>query len=244
MDKKFRRIIEELFGNDATTDFRPNERQLYAYAEAEAKGLKVATLFPDIHLYLQSIEMQDDHYQALRTLIRLDLDDKLESPPPHTVQFDFSYLPVPAPPPTLPHWLIEKGKLLINFSEGLLDSLFNSQNTQLAFARANVKSNSVRSNQSALLFETTMGDEQNGVMAKIQAKREQDESPIVGVTIKVEIVGRKWPHLSKIPVEVALSDRKEKQITDAFGVTTFSKLPLDELPSLAIAIGPVPELEK
>ena len=243
MDKKFRRIIEELFGNDATTDFQPNDHQLYVYAEAEAKGLTVATLFPDIHRYLQSIEMQDEHYQAIRTLIRLDLDDKLESPP-HTVQFDFSYLPVPAPPPTLPHWLIEKGKLLINFSEDLLDSLFNSQNVQLAFARANVKSNSVRSNQSALLFETTMGDEQNGVMAKIQAKREQDESPIVGVTIKVEIVGRKWPHLSKIPVEVALSDRKEKQITDAFGVTTFSKLPLDELPSLAIAIGPVPELEK
>ena len=243
MDKKFRRIIEELFGNDATTDFQPNDHQLYVYAEAEAKGLTVATLFPDIHRYLQSIEMQDEHYQAIRTLIRLDLDNKLESPP-HTVQFDFSYLPVPAPPPTLPHWLIEKGKLLINFSEGLLDSLFNSQNTQLAFARANVKSNSVRSNQSALLFETTMGDEQNGVMAKIQAKREQDESPIVGVTIKVEIVGRKWPHLSKIPVEVALNDRKEKQITDAFGVTTFSKLPLDELPSLAIAIGPVPELEK
>lgn len=243
MDKKFRRITEELFGNNTTTDFQPNDHQLYVYAEAEAKGLTVATLFPDIHRYLQSIEMQDEHYQAIRTLIRLDLDNKLESPP-HTVQFDFSYLPVPAPPPTLPHWLIEKGKLLINFSEGLLDSLFNSQNTQLAFARANVKSNSVRSNQSALLFETTMGDEQNGVMAKIQAKREQDESPIVGVTIKVEIVGRKWPHLSKIPVEVALSDRKEKQITDAFGVTTFSKLPLDELPSLAIAIGPVPELEK
>lgn len=243
MDKKFRRIIEELFGNEATTDFQPNAHQLYVYAEAEAKGLTVATLFPDIHRYLQSIEMQDDHYQALRTLIRLDLDDKLESPP-HTVQFDFSYLPVPAPPPTLPHWLIEKGKLLINFSEGLLDSLFNSQNTQLAFAKANVKSNSVRSNQSALLFETTMGDEQNGVMAKIQAKREQDESPVIAVSIKVEIVGRKWPHLSKIPVEVALTGRKEKQITDAFGVTTFSKLPLDELPSLAIAIGPVPELEK
>ena len=89
-----RRIIEAVFGPDATTPDVPDD--LFDHALAAAAGEDAAALFPTVHGYLQSVGLQNAHYQAIVGVLMQEQNHELETPP-LAAQFDFSYLPPAVP---------------------------------------------------------------------------------------------------------------------------------------------------
>lgn len=227
LHKTTRRIIKEVFGDEfEDRSLLRDKMSRYHTGSLSAPHTSIGVIESD----KQPPVIDPDHEQALQLLFEMERAGKLESPP-IPAQWDFAYLRKPIT--AQPVWSVEMGKLIIQFTQELLDSLMLSPTPQFAH---------VKSNDASILFETTIGDESSDVRAKIQAKGEQNLNDVFGINVTVEISGRKWPQLAKVPVELSLASRRETQLTDAFGKTRFSRLAIAELPTLSLTVGPIPEI--
>ncbi len=230
MDRKTRRIVEEVFGDEAMNTNRPEDNALHAYVEAQVRGDNVATLFPDVHAYLASIKQQDDHYQALLHVLRQEQAAHLETPPV-PARFSFSYLQKAVP--SVPNYFVELGRLVIKLSRQFVEQATSAPRLQPSY---------LKSNAEPVVFETVIHDQTRSFKTKLIVKHNKSDRSVYGLSVSIETAKRHWPHLGGIPVEITMGTQQLAQVTNAFGSSLFPAIPIDALDSLMIVVGPTPEL--
>lgn len=206
---------------------------LYAYIDAELDGEDVSVKFPQIYKELQNCSTLKEEYHMLRDLLVAERDEQLEQPP-FPALFDFSYLPQNnSIEPSQPwHWM-ELGKLVVQFSNELLESL------QPPASLAAVKSGGEEGGEA--LFQYTLQGQVEDVDVEIVARTSRSDPNLCNISVFIDIPSRNgWPNLSGSRVLMRRSDESvETQVTDAFGKVLFTDVHESELPSLTFEIVPV-----
>jgi len=223
-------IMKELFGDALLPPTQPTLDELYAYALAAANSEDLAARFPVVHAYLQAVEGQDAHYQAVLAVLKLERAGQLV-PPPIPARFDFSYL---APPSTGQPWRVTLGQLIVTLTEQWVAGFTPTSTPQLAYRK---------SVDEQTLLELKLTEETSGVKVNITARATATAAATCTLMVEVAPPNRHWPQLSGIPIALTTEPSvTATQMTDAFGKTIFRAVTTARLPSATIAVGPLAEL--
>lgn len=206
---------------------------LYAYIDAELEGEDVSVKYPQLHDKLQSNGELWNEYCVLRDLLAAERGEQLEAPPFHAL-FDFSYLSqTSVPEPKRPWLLAELGRVVIQFSNELINSW------QPSAALSAVKSGD--EDGGIALFQYELQNQIEDVDVEIVARTSRNNSDLCNVSVFIDVPSRNgWPNLSGSEVKM-YRDREiaDTQTTDAFGKVLFTNVRVSELPNLKFEITPV-----
>lgn len=208
---------------------QPTPDELFDYAYTLVNGTPGAVDALQQHVYIEQSGAQDGHYQALVALLQQEKLGTLVQPSV-AAHFDFSYLDPPTPNP----WYLELGKIMITFTEQLLNTLTPAPSPQLVLKRA--------VNEIPIF---TFGFEaQPGVGVQVMGKAVTAEAAICNVMVEVKVATRASLKLGGIPVTLAIaSTGATTQVTDPFGRAHFRAVERAMLPAATVTIGPLAELQ-
>jgi hypothetical protein len=229
VQERTKKILTNLLTEATMSPKQPTPDELFDYAYTLVNGTHGAVNALQQHAYIEQAGAQDGHYQALVALLQ---QEKLGTwvQPPITPHFDFSYLD----PPVRNPWYLALGKIIITFTEQLLNTLPPALSPQLVLKRA-VHEISI----------FTFGFEaQPGVAVQVMGKAATAEAAICNVMVEVKVATRAWQKLGGIPVTLAIaSTGATTQLTDPFGRAHFRTLERTLLPTATVTIGPLAELQ-
>ena len=236
MASQVRSILRALFDDDdlPTPGCAPCQEQLAALVEAELAGQPAGAAFPTVDAHLGQCAACQRAYQELKALLALQQAGQLEAPPvPPT--FDFGYLPArpasqAAQPAAHPWRLDELGRLVIQFTAGLLAGLQGP-----AWQPATLKGDAV----AGLRYELAGAVDDLAVRIEVEPQRRDPQR--VTVEVEVDIPSRGgWPHLAGSAVTLRRGDEVlDQQETDPFGKAVFEDVPAADLALLSFTIGVV-----
>lgn len=208
---------------------QPTPDELFDYADTLINGAEGAVYALQQHAYIEQAGAQDGHYQALVALLQQEKLDTLAHPPV-TPHFNFSYLDPPLHNP----WYLELGKIIVTFTEQLLNTLAIAPSPQLTLKRAVTET-------AIFIFGFEV---EPGVAVQIIGKAATVEAATYTVMVEVKMAARAWPKLSGIPVTLTTeSTGATTQVTDPFGRTHFRAVERSMLPAATVTIGPLAELQ-
>jgi hypothetical protein len=229
VQERTKKLLTNLLTEATMSPKQPTPDELFDYAYTLVNGTHGAVDALQQHAYIEQAGAQDGHYQAVVALLQ---QEKLGAwaQPPVAAHFDFSYLD----PPVRNPWYLEVGKIIIIFTEQLLNTLTPAPSAQLVLKRAI---------HEIPIF--TFGFEaQPGIGVQVMGKAATAEAAICNVTVELKVAARAWPTLSGIPVTLATERAgATTQLTDPFGRTHFRTLERALLSAATVTIGPLAELQ-
>lgn len=193
--------------------------RLVAYTEAQQAGEAYQAQFPDMAALLDSSVEIASIYARVSELLLVEAQGALAVP--RVPSADLSFLQTKS---SVWDAVRKIGRTYqLQLTEALLDLL--TPPPTIAFAP--------RSDD----------DEMGAVILQLE---EREDAPFTFTlfqngTLEVEVVptGREWPDLAGSRVAIEIGERRESQLTDAWGLVLFEGLPLAEIGRLAILVEPV-----
>ena len=245
------KILNELFVNDWQAVANGSiEQELYAYIDAELSGRDAQVEFPALFAEIVRSRRTQELYKELKTLLQAEKEGRLEVPPVHH-RFNFAYLKTdlktvaeteekhieaaPATSISIPWHFNKLGRLVIDFSTQLLDSLV-PPTAQLAGIK------SVRSKAGKTLVDYMLDAAKEDLQVQIVARELSSDPSLCTVTVKVDVPSRGgWPNLGETMVTLTIGAAEPKQssqsqLTDAFGEAHFENINVTDLPNLQFEI--------
>lgn len=260
MKQHFKRVFAEIFNNNIEinnqielnnqTEFpyavdpaelpESTQHLLSAYIEAELDGRKAADLFPEVETAIANFPEFAEEYQILYEILDADRRGELEQPP-YTPAFDFSYLLAQStqnetdaalPPP----WNINLvGRLIIQFSEDLIDSLA-AQPMQLAPVRHTKAEDDW---QTWLEYKLPRPTADLDIIVSVKHSGSENDFCNVVVTVDIPSQGG-WPNLADSQVQLSRPGFESESLeTDAFGKVVFEGIEKKHVPYLKFEVNPI-----
>lgn len=213
------RALQQIIEMDSSAvDWDKLFPHLLAYVEAQAAGEPYQAQFPDVAALLDSSVEVASVYARLSELHLAEAQGKLDVP--RVPSADLSFL---QPKASVWDAVRQIGRTYhLQLTQALTDLL--APPPTLAFA--------------------PRSDDEMGTILLQLAERE--DAPFTFTlyqngTLEVEVVpaGRAWPDLAGSRVTIEVGERRETQLTDAWGLVMFEGLGLVEVGKLAILVEPI-----
>jgi len=233
--------MQEVLGEaDATVSAeQPDVEALLVYIEAELAGRNAAHLHPQTALALSRSPSWQQEYTTLKAFWAWEAQGPLLQPP-RPPQFDFSYLPTPAPVaapaasllPDLSWYWAQLGYLVVELSDAVARALQPAQQPAYSFRRA--------AQGAANAYHFTLENQLADLNLRLTIEREQPVGDQCQVIVEAEIPSRGgWPNLADTIVNLKQADTVVQScLTDAFGRAVFSAVAISQLPAMQVEVIP------
>lgn len=207
-----------------------------AYIESELSGGDPATAFPQLRAHLESCATCQAEYTELKALLQFEEIDTLQALPFVPI-FDFSFLArlhkaqPPTDQPERPWQVDVMGRLMIRFSQALLQTLQPKPQMEYGLKRAE---------GAEILYSFPLQPTVDDLNVGITVRTAPHPAGQCTIAVEVEIPSRGgWPNLAATTVVLRHGDTLlQRQQTDAFGKTLFRSIPIEQLPHLVFEITP------